>query len=436
LQEPLSFKEVKIVVESLLTILKNEVKPALGCTGPTSVSFATSVARAAVGGEVESVKVVMDRDTYKNSIAVGIPGTNHMGLDIAASLGAVAGDADAGLEVLHNVTVEDEKRAMSLLPQTRISIDWNRKEVGLYIDATVKTTNGTGQATVVKTHTNVVLIRANEEIVLEKPQEQISASDYSKDAILSYSLEDLFNFSMNEPLENISFLQSAIEMNEVLAKAGFEEQAGGRFGHGLLGCPYQSPLMKAKALTAAASDARMAGLSFPAMSCATSGNVGITASLPLVVMARELGKGNETLLRSLALSFLVTIYLKSHIGRLSPMCACAIAAGLGVASGMVVELGGSFEQVEKAVNTVVGSIGGILCDGAKFGCAMKLANAVGTAIESAYLAMDHIAIRPGDGLVCEKADDTIAILGRIAQKGMAPADEEMCRAIIEREQGF
>ncbi|HCA40094.1 MAG TPA: hypothetical protein DEP01_00345 [Aminobacterium sp.] len=421
--------------ESLLTILKREVKPALGCTGPTSVSFAASVARAAVEGEVKSIKVVMDRDTYKNSIAVGIPGTSLLGLDIAASLGAVAGDAEAGLEVLHNITKEDEKRAIAMLPNTHISIDWTRKEVGLYIDATVETTNGVGRAVVVKTHTNVVLIKANEEMILAKPQEDTAASDYSKDAILSYKLKDLYDFSLSEPLENLLFLQDAIVMNEKLAKAGFEEQAGGKFGQGFLDYPYMNPIIKAKALTAAASDARMDGLGLPAMSCATSGNVGITASLPLVVMARELDKDKEALLRSLALSFLVTIYLKSHIGRLSPMCACAIAAGLGVTSGMVLMLDGSFEQVERAINTVVGSIGGILCDGAKLGCAMKLANAVGTAMESAYLAMNNTSIRSGDGLVCERADDTICILGRIAQKGMAPADEEMCRAIIEREQG-
>lgn len=422
------------MAESLLTILKKEVNPALGCTGPTSVSFATSVARAAVGGEVESVTVVMDRDTYKNSIAVGIPGTKLMGLDIAASLGAVAGDAEAGLEVLHNVTEEDEKKAVDMLPKTLISIDWSRKEVGLYIDASVKTTKGIGQAVIVKTHTNVVLVKANDETILSKPVEEKASSDYSKDAILSYVLKDLYTFALNEPVENLYFLHNAISMNESLALAGLEQQAGGRFGQGFLDYPYANSITKAKALTAAASDARMDGVGLPAMSCATSGNVGITASLPLVVMARELEANQEVLIRALALSFLVTIYLKSHIGRISPMCACAIAAGLGVAAGMVVELGGSFEQVEKAINTVVGSIGGVLCDGAKLGCAMKLANAVGTAIESAYLAMNDISIRPGDGLVCERADDTIAILGRIARRGMAPADEEMCRAIIEREQ--
>nr|HPI98909.1 L-serine ammonia-lyase, iron-sulfur-dependent, subunit alpha [Synergistales bacterium] len=178
---------------------------------------------------------------------------------------------------------------------------------------------------------------------------------------------------------------------------------------------------------------RMAGLGLPAMSCATSGNVGITASLPLKVVAETLNSKEEELIRSLALSFLLTIYMKSHIGRLSALCACAVAASVGIAAGSVMLLGGGLEQAEMAINSVIGSIGGVICDGAKLGCALKLSNAAGIAIESAQLAMKGISIPSYDGIVCDSADKTMEMIGKIAQEGMERTDWTMCELIIDRE---
>ncbi|NLN48774.1 MAG: serine dehydratase subunit alpha family protein, partial [Clostridiales bacterium] len=170
------------------------------------------------------------------------------------------------------------------------------------------------------------------------------------------------------------------------------------------------------------------------VACAGSGNVGITASLPFVPICEEHGKSEEEMLRAICLSFLMTIYIKSHIGRLSAMCACAIAAGVGVTAGTALLLGNSYEEVEMAIDNVVGSLGGVLCDGAKLGCAMKLSTAVGVAIESAYLAVAGISIPKRDGLVSDTADETLKLLGKIAKEGMIDTDIVMCRAIIEREQ--
>jgi L-cysteine desulfidase len=218
-----------------------------------------------------------------------------------------------------------------------------------------------------------------------------------------------------------------------LAEQGFEKGVGENFGSAFQGIPSSGPVLKAKSMAASAADARMSGKSLPAMSCATSGNVGITASVPLVVMARELGTGEERMLRAIALSFLLTIQVKSYIGRYSAFCACAIGSSIGITAGMVLLLGGNGKQVDGAIRSVVGSTLGVLCDGAKHGCALKLSVAAGAAIESAYMAMSGSSIRGGDGFVCENADETIRMMSRMAREGLRQADESMCRLIFERD---
>ena len=424
--------------QELLSILKAEVKPALGCTGPTSVSYAASVAKDAVGGKAKSVKVLVDRDTYKNSIAVGIPGTSEMGVDIAAALGAVGGDSKLGLEVLNDITPQDEEEAKRMLADgdVKLEIKWDIEGVGLYIEVFVETDKGIGHAIVAKTHTNVVLIEANDEIIYKSEAEDLKTIlDETKAPINNYGVKDFYEFATKVPVEEIGFLREAIELNKKLAETGLKEKLGKGFGSAFTRFEQeQNAYMKAKAYTAAASDARMAGENLSAMSCASSGNVGITASVPLYVVASEYEKREEMLLRALSLSFLLTIYIKNQIGRLSAMCACAIAASVGVGAGTVLLLDGNFEQAQETIKNIVGSIGGVICDGAKLGCALKLSSAVGIAIESAYLAMDGVSIPTGDGIVCETADETLQMLGRIARFGMIETDKTMCREIIEREQ--
>ena len=424
--------------EELLSILKAEVKPALGCTGPTSVSYAASVAKDAVGGKVKTVKVLVDRDTYKNSIAVGIPGTTEMGVDIAAALGAVGGDSKLGLEVLNNITSEDEKEAKRMLADGDLKLDikWDIKAVGLYIEVFVETDKGVGHAIVAKTHTNVVLIEANDKVIYKDKAEDLETIlDETKAPINNYGVKDFFEFASNVAIEEIEFLKEAVRLNKKLAEAGLEQKLGKGFGSAFTRFNQeQNAYMKAKAYTAAASDARMAGENLSAMACASSGNVGITATVPLYVIATEYEKSEEMLLRSLSLSYLLTIYIKNQIGRLSAMCACAIAASVGVGAGTVLMLGGNFEQAQETIKNIVGSIGGGVCDGAKLGCALKLSSAIGIAIESAYLAMDGVSIPAGDGIVCATADETLQMLGRIARFGMIETDIIMCKEIINREQ--
>lgn len=421
--------------KELLPILRAEVAPALGCTGPISVAFAGAAARQAVGGTPKHVKLLSDMNTYKNSIAVVTPGTSFMGVLEPTCVGAFYGDAALGLEVLKTMDGLDEDFIRNFAKQhAEVDIKWDYHGMGIYIDVEVETENGVGRVVVAQAHDRIVLREVNGRVLYQDPTFDLNDQAFDGRApIRDFCIRDFYDFAREVPLADIAFLNEAIDLNTALAQAGLEEKMGSAFGVNLGKLHGERGYLRAKSLAAAASDARMSGANLSAMSCAKSGNVGIAASVPLVALAEELGKSREELLRAICLSYLMTIYLKSHIGRLSAMCACAIAASLGVGAGYCLLLELPYACVEMTVSNIVGSIGGTLCDGAKFGCAMKLATAAGVAIESVRLAELGSAIPDGNGLVCYSADETIAMLGRIAAPGMVSANEYMAHEIINRE---
>ena len=421
--------------KELLAILMSDVRPALGCTGPLEVIYAAAAAAKAVGGELRSISMILDRDTYKNCISVATPGTDYMGVTEAAVLGALYGNPDLGLEVLRDLGDYDKDYVESFArDHVEVKIRWDLKMMAIYTEVFVNTTNGTGHVIVARTHDGVVLKEANGEVLYK--DESYSPESLTFEAekpIRKFTVRDIYDFATTIPAEDIAFLAEAIKKNYELAEAGLKENTGSNFGLGFSKIGDGSGYFKAKMLAAAASDARMSGVALPAMSCGGSGNVGITGCVPLVCMAEELGSGEEQLHRALAMSYLLIILVKAHIGRLSPLCACALAASIGVASGTTYLMGGDFDRIQGAINSLVGSIGGVLCDGAKYGCAMKLATGAGVAIDCARLSMEGINIRPLDGLVGRDAQETIELVGRLASRGMLKADEDMCREIIVRE---
>lgn len=417
--------------KELVEILKKEVVPALGCSGPTAISYVVSVARAAVGGIPKSVKLKIDRGLCSKNDDVGIPGTDQLGVDMAAALGAICGDSTAGLNVLRNVTPADELKARSFA-KTSVSIepDWDFPAIRVYADATVETDKGVGRAVISRTHTNVILIEANGVTVFKAAVTGTEkAPDEGKDPIRKYSIKDFYDFASNIPLESIAFLQEAFDLNTKLAEYDLNDETSiglGRFFKKISGNP---AVIKAKTLTAAAATARMSGKELPAMSCATSGNVGITASLPLVAVAEVYKKDKEILLRSLALSYLLTIYIKSHIGRASAMCACVVGASSGIAAGTTFLLGGTLAQVEMAIQNTVPNFFGVLCDGARVACALKLSTAVGAAIECAYFALDNVVLPANQGVLGKTADESLAFLGRMGKEGMLETDKALCKSM-------
>lgn len=421
--------------KTLLEILHDEVKPALGCTGPISVAFATAEARRIIGGTPKSIKIIVDMNTYKNSIAVVTPGTPFRGVLEPACVGAFYGNAEKGMEVLKDMISPDEDFIRKFaIENAEVDIKWDYHGMGLYIDAVIETELGIGHAIVAKEHDRVVLREKNGEIIYK--DETFKLEDDSFDSrlpIRDYSVKEIYDFANNVPINEIEFLNTAIEMNMKLSNAGMNEDMGSNFGKAISKLPGEKVYIKAKSLAAAASDARMAGKNLPAMSCAKSGNVGIAASLPLIPVAESLGCSRDKLIRAICVSYLMTIYLKSHIGRLSAMCACAIAASIGVGTGCCLLMGMKINDVSRVIHNIIGSIGGTVCDGAKFGCALKLSSAAGIAIESSRIVENGCYIANGDGLICYDVDETIAMLGRIAAPGMVSANEYMSNEIIKRE---
>ena len=424
--------------KELLAILQKEVVPALGCTGPTAVSYVAAEAATAVGGTPIKVEVKVDRHIGTKNSDVGIPGTSVVGLPMAAALGALAGDAAAGLNVLHNVTPADEKTALAFSKSGAVIVepDLETEILGLFMDCTVTTDKGVGRAVVVKTHTNLVYREANGQVQVDIPYDRIASMNETHDAMAHYKLADFYDFATQIPLENIQFLSQAVDMNKALAAASLSGKAkGAGFGLSMMKrCEKGDVIRKAKALTAAGAETRMVGYSLPAMSCATSGNVGITASLPLISLAEDLGASEEALLRALALSFLMTICVKNRIGRVSSMCACVTAASQGIAAGAALLLGGDLACVDSAINNTLVNIFGVVCDGARVACALKLSSAAGIALECAMMAKDGAVTPANEGVVGKNADDSLNFMGDFAQHGLAGSDLALCRALYQKQQ--
>ena len=423
-------------MSELHAILKKEVVPALGCTGPTAVSYVAAEAATAVGGKPLKVEIKVDRHIGTKNSDVGIPGTTVVGLKMAAALGALAGDAAAGLEVLHNVTPEDEKEALAFSKSGNVIVDVDLETdiLGLFMDCTVTTDKGVGRAVVVKTHTNLVYREANGQVQVDIPYDRIASMNETHDAMAGYQVADFYEYATTTPLEDLLFLREAVDMNKAIAQSIFDGRAkGAGFAVSMMKRSEGNMIRKAKALTSAGAEARMEGFSMPVMSCATSGNVGLTSSLPLISMAEDLHSSEEELLRALAMSFLMTICVKNRIGRVSSMCACVTAASQGIAAGASMLLGGDLACIDRAINNTVVNIFGVVCDGARLACALKLSSAAGIAIECALMAKDGVMTPADQGVVAKDADATLNFMGDFAQHGMAGSDLSLCKALYKKQ---
>jgi len=420
--------------ELLLATLKKEVQPALGCTGPTVFSYVAAEARDAVGGTPRKITIRADKDKCAKENDVGIPGTQVLGVKMAAALGAFAGDPTKKLEVLDSVTPETERLSyeFSVSGNVIVEPDWETPIVGIYVDVTVETDKGIGRAIVVKTHTNLVYKSANGKAIIDLPFDRRgSIIEENDDFMASCKIIDLYNFAVQVPLEEILFLRETVDMNQKLAEVALKGELGKTFALSMLSRGKNDMVTRAKALTAAAAETRMVGYNLPAMSCATSGNVGITASLPIISIAESLGKTEEELLRGLAFSYLLTILGKNRIGRQSAMCACMVTASFAVAGASAMMFGGKPEQIDMAINNMIVNVFGVVCDGARRACALKLSSAVGIALEGALLAMDGISVDSNEGVCRKTADQTIDFMGRHAKNGMLESDLYLCKSMLE-----
>ena len=410
----------------LLHLLRSEVIPAIGCTEPIAVALCVARAKELLGYEPDAITVYLSKNVYKNALAVGIPNTGMTGLPIAIALGATVGKSEYMLEVLRDATPETVAYAKDYMLRVpaQIHINYEAPSI-LYIHAEVRKGDQTAQATIMDEHTNFV-----ESGTRSQEPRLNSKIDTTENAL---SLRRVYDFAMEVDIHDLTFLKEGAEMNTAAAETSFADQ----YGHGL------GRLLRANTLTATpemeklfgntlftkiisytcgACDARMSGAMVQVMSNSGSGNQGISCSIPVYLYAKENNCTEEQTLRALALSNLTVIYIKQSLGRLSALCGCVVAA-TGSAAGITYLMGGNYEEITYAIKNMIANISGMICDGAKPGCALKVTSGVATAIFSAYLAMQHSYADSTEGIVEDDIDRTIRNLTRIGHDGMKVTDD-------------
>ena len=422
----------------LLDLLKEGIIPATGCTEPLAVAYAVAKAREeSTGNNLSSIYIQVDANIYKNGLMVTIPGTNEKGLLAAAAFGFLFGRTERGFRVIEGLTEKDIKEAQALLAEEKITVTLNKNYKGLHIEVVLITELDKVRVIIVGSHLNIVSVERNKknEDFESKPLNKLRKSNYSLNhKIREYDLEDFLQFSENTPIQDLVFLEEGIKMNLDIAREGLTLKYGvGAILTRLIndGVLSNNMVTRAQMLCAAASEARMSGSKLPVMSTAGSGNHGITAFLTIYAVAEKKQLSKEILIRSLALTNLITFFIKSYTGILSTMCGCGVAAGIGASVGVVYLLGGNKDQMMGTIKNMIGSISGIICDGAKEGCAYKLALISGWAIQSALLSLRGAIIHNTDGIVDPEFKQIFKNLGYLCDPGMVPTNKAILDIMLK-----
>lgn len=423
---------------NLLEVLIKEIVPAEGCTEPIAVAYAVSLAAEQVEGEITSIQLFLSGNIVKNAMGVGIPGTGQTGLPIAAALGAVIRRSHRKLEILSGLTPEELAKANAMIEQKLLYVELKDTPEKLYIEARVCSLNHTATAIVAKEHTNVVFL-SKDGVKLEQGIDKADCEEsHTLDPeVYSVSLEEIYEFIQTADFSELRFLLEGSRMNKAISDEGLRGEYGLQVGRkmsqqsavNLFGNDVANRIIAA---TAAASDARMDGSAMPVMTTAGSGNQGIACTMPVIALAELLGKDEETLARAMALSNLITIHVKHYIGRLSPLCGSGIAGGVGAGSGIVYLMGGTLEQIKRSIQNTIASTSGMICDGAKPTCALKISTATNAAIQSATLAMNDISASLNDGVIFEKVEDTIKNMETLVQEGLAATDQAILNIMLSK----
>ncbi|MEG1311628.1 MAG: L-serine ammonia-lyase, iron-sulfur-dependent, subunit alpha [Romboutsia sp.] len=423
--------------ERLLNILIEDVKPAMGCTEPVAVALACAKAKELLGEEIVKHRVLVSPNVYKNGLCVGIPGTDRVGLKISVALGFVGGNSENGLRVLETISDEEIKIAEKYMDNTPIAVSPTDTKEKIYIEVNLEGATRTSKVVIRTKHDNFVYLESNGEILLEeaKLEEVASTSDGSIENILDIiTIKELVESVEAMEFKDIEFLLEGISMNEQIANYGLENKIGVGVGYGMKksiekGLLGDDLMNNAMMITAAAADARMNGVKLPVMSSNGSGNNGITAILPIVAYNKKFPQTDERLARALGISHLVTAYVKNFTGRLSAVCGCGVAASTGATAGMSWLMDGNIKQIEGAMENIVASLSGMICDGAKSGCSLKLASSASAAVQNAIIATQDCIVPPLTGIVGNSVEESIQNLGRVSDKGMSVTDEVIIKVM-------
>ncbi len=423
---------------SIIALIKQEVIPAIGCTEPIAVALCVAKATEILGCKPHRIEAHLSANILKNAMGVGIPGTGMIGLPIAIALGALIGKSEYGLEVLKECTPDAVEAGKRMIADEAISIklkeDITEK---LYIEITASgaTTAASGATTasscpqtataiIAGGHTNFIYLSHNGEVLLDAPLKSTAEQNGNKTAL---TLKKVYDFATTAPLEEIEFILESQRLNKAAAETSFKGRYGHQLGRTLKESTREMSILgnntfsKILSYTTAACDARMAGVMVPVMSNSGSGNQGITATLPITIYAEENNKSREELIRALTLSHLTVIYIKQSLGRLSALCGCVVAA-TGSSCGITYLMGGGYNQISFAVQNMIATLTGMVCDGAKPSCSLKIASGVSTSLLSAILAMEEQCVSSVEGIIDNDVDKSILNLTRIGSESMNETD--------------
>lgn len=425
-------------------ILKLQVAPALGCTEPVAIALGAAAAVSLLPSrEFDSIELWVDPNIYKNGLAVCIPGTNGLwGIDLASALGALGGDPGLKLEVLEPIDEAVVAKARALVREGKVKVNLF-SETGLRIKTVIKSGSDTAESEVTGMHDNISLLSFNNEPV--EDNSLLSAhGDNGRDErtrleqwLENQSLEHFLRLIDDLDQDDFDFLEQSVVLNMRLAEYGLKHGPGLGVGKTMDSLVRKRLLKKdmileARMLTSAAADTRMAGVKLPAMSSAGSGNHGLTAVLPIWAMKNYLECDHQDILRAIGLSHIITAFVKTHTGRLSAVCGCSVAAGAGAACGVAYLLGGGAQHMEGAIKNLITDLAGVVCDGAKLGCAMKLATAAGSAVQAALFALHGVNVQSSDGIIDVTMEQTAQNLGTLSTVGMIEADRTILQILLNK----
>ncbi|MFO1446256.1 serine dehydratase subunit alpha family protein [Bacillus sp. Bva_UNVM-123] len=416
-------------------ILEKELVVALGCTEPVAIALAAATAKSQVSGDILEVTVKASGNIIKNAKSVGIPGMSGKGLDFSAALGVVAGNPERKLEVLEGLTEKDESLAFKLLEEGKVKASQADTPKRLYIEVFVQTDQQNARVVISDNHSNITLIEVDGKAIFHGGCENIGIQTAEED-LDKLTLDEIYEWILQVDVKDLGLVKRSIELNRIIGLEGLSGNYGLNVGKTIQenikkGILSDDLATAAMSLAAAGSDARMAGSTLPVMANTGSGNQGIAVTLPVVAAAEKLQVSEEKMIRAVALSHLVTIHIKSKFGRLSALCGVT-AAGMGASAAIVYLLDGSLQQVKAAVQNTIGNVSGMICDGAKAGCAMKVSTCSNVAVQSALLAMSHQEIQSTDGFIHYDVEKSIEAFCTLGNEGTRVTDEWILKLMMEK----
>ncbi len=427
-------------------ILEMEVTLALGCTEPVAIALGAAAAATLLPTrEFDSIEIWIDPNIYKNGMAVTIPGCGGMqGLDTAAALGAYGGNPAKSLEVLESLTEATITQAKKLLGENRVTVHL-RDEVGLYVRTKLTAGENIAESLIVDLHSNIVSLKLNGAEVTDSPLLERALKKGGRHTMAeletwlrSLNLEQILELTAELDDDDLNFLEIGVNHNLALAEYGLKHGSGLGIGKAIDRLIKQKLMVNdmsnsARRLTSAAADARMGGANLPAMSSAGSGNHGLTAILPIWAIKDFIDHDRDTLLRAIGLSHIITAYVKAHTGRLSAVCGCSVAAGAGATAGITYLVGGDIHHMEGAIGNILQDLAGVICDGAKAGCAIKLNTAAGAAVQAALFSLQGVNVKDTDGIIGNSTRQTVQNMGALSHDGMIQADKTILKIMLEKQ---